>query len=196
MNIRSIYWAIALMLFLGGLGLPLPENPVLMGGGYAIHRQVCPPVASLLLWYLAILLGDSLLFACAYWLFTRPGLSALLRRYVGENRLHRYRRAFAHRGAWTLFLARFTFGIRALAYLAAGAAHYPWRKFLAVDGLSVAIQLLLFVGIGYYAGERITWAQATGERIALVLSILALFSIVISYLFSLLLGRLSSRNSE
>jgi len=35
---------------------------------------------------------------------------------------------------------------------------------LAVDGVSVTIQVLLFVGIGYYAGERTKWAQTTGER--------------------------------
>jgi len=35
---------------------------------------------------------------------------------------------------------------------------------LAVDGVSVTIQVLLFVGIGYYAGARTKWAQTTGER--------------------------------
>ena len=58
----------------------------------------------------------------------------------------------------------FTFGIRALVYLAAGAARYPWQRFLAVDGVSVAAQVLLFVGIGYYAGERIQWALSTGKK--------------------------------
>ena len=96
----------------------------------------------------------------------------------------------------TLFLARFTFGIRALVYLAAGAARYPWKRFLAVDGVSVAIQVLLFVGIGYYAGEQTSWAQTTGEKIALLLGIFALGGMIISYGFSVLLRRLSARNKE
>ena len=96
----------------------------------------------------------------------------------------------------TLFLARFTFGIRALVYLAAGAARYPWQRFLVVDGVSVAIQVLLFVGIGYYAGEQTNWAQATGEKIALLLGICGLGGILISYIFSALLRKLSNRNQE
>lgn len=191
MHMRSIFWAIALTLFLGGLGLPFPENPILMGGGYALYRQISSPVFSLCIWYLAILCGDLLLFAATYWLFTRPAFSTLLERYVGKRRLDKYQKAFARRGGWTLFFARFTFGIRSVAYIAAGAARYSWQRFLAVDGLSVAIQVILFVGIGYLAGERIEWAKATGERIALVLGILALISILITWASLVLVRRLS-----
>jgi membrane protein DedA with SNARE-associated domain len=163
-NLRSAFWAITILLFLGGSGIPVPENPVLMGGGDALHKHLSSPLVSLCVWYLAIMAGDSLLFASSYWLFTRPRLSVLLDRYLGRKRLEEYRTLFAGRAGWALFLARFTFGIRALVYLAAGAARYPWQRFLAVDGASVAARVLLLVGIGYYAGERIQWAQITGEK--------------------------------
>ena len=195
-NIRSAFWALTFLLFLGGLGIPVPENPALMGGGYLLHTRMSPPITSLGVWYLAVMAGDSLLFALAYWLFSRPALSGLLDRYLGKKRTEEYRTAFAQRAGWTLFLARFTFGIRALVYLAAGAARYPWRRFLVVDGVSVAIQVLLFVGIGYYAGEQTSWAQTTGEKIALLLGIFALGGMIISYGFSVLLRRLSARNKE
>ena len=191
-NRRSVFWAVAVLLFMGGIGVPVPENPALMGGGYALHKHLSPPLVSLFVWYLAIMVGDSLLFASAYWLFTRPRLSEILNRYVGGRRLEEYRSAFAGRAGWALFFARFTFGIRALVYLAAGAARYPWRRFLAVDGLSVAIQVLLFVGIGYYAGERTNWAQNTGEKIAFLLFVFAAAGIIVSYLSSVILKNLSN----
>ena len=190
-NMRSVFWAIAVLLFMGGIGLPIPENPALMGGGYALHKHLSPPLVSLFIWYLAIMVGDLLLFASAYWLFTRPRLSEILDRYVGGKRLEDYRSVFAGRAGWALFFARFTFGIRALFYLAAGAARYPWQRFLAVDGVSVAIQVLLFVGIGYYAGGRTKWAQTTGEKIAFFLGICALAGIIVSYLSSVILQKLS-----
>ena len=87
MNIESVFWAIALTLFLGGLGLPLPENPILMGGGYAIFKRVTPPAVSLIVWYLAIVAGDALLFAVSHWFFTRPVVAAFLKRVGGINRL-------------------------------------------------------------------------------------------------------------
>lgn len=194
MNFQSVIWAIALTLFIGALGLPVPENPLLMGGGYAIFKQICPPAASLALWYLAIIIGDAILFAVSHWFFTLPALSALMKRFFSEKRLETYQKAFADLGGWTLFLARFTFGIRAVAYIAAGAARYSWKRFLLVDGLSVAIQVILFVGIGYFAGDRIEWAEDAGEKIILVLGILALVTILITWMSSSFLKRLSARS--
>jgi len=125
-----------------------------------------------LLWYLAIVAGDARLFAVSHWFFTRPAVAAFLKRVGGSNRLEAYRKAFAVRGGWTLFLARFTYGFRAVAYIAAGAAHYPWKRFLFVDGLSVVLQVILFVGVGYFAGEKIDWAEHASHKIILFLGIL------------------------
>lgn len=194
MGTYSIFWAIAGSLFLGAIGLPIPENPLLMGGGYAIFEQLSPPLLSILFWTLAILLGDAILFAVSHWFFKLPALAERLKRYFGEDRLTSYQKTFESLGGWTLFLARFTYGIRAVAYIAAGAARYPWRKFLIVDGLSVAIQVILFVGIGYFAGEQIEWAQATGEKVVLLLGIIALISILVTWAATVFMRRLSSRS--
>jgi membrane protein DedA with SNARE-associated domain len=70
-------------------------------------------------------------------------------------------------------------------------AHYPRLRFLVVDGLSVAIQVLLFVGIGYYAGERVQWAKATGEQVAILLGIFVLVTVVATLLASAIMKRLS-----
>jgi membrane protein DedA with SNARE-associated domain len=191
MKVVPVSWVIAVALFLGGLGLPIPENPLLLGGGYAIFKQISPLATSLIFWWLAIVCGDLLLFGAAHWIFTRRTTSNLLSRYLSQGRLNQYRTAVAYRGALILFLARFTFGIRAVAYVAAGMAHYPWPRFLIVDSLSVAIQVLLFVGIGYYAGERLEWARATGEKVALLLGVLVLFAVLTTLLVSAMLKKLS-----
>lgn len=179
-NGRSVFWAIAFSLFLGGLGFPIPENPLLMGAGYAISQSMTK-FAGLPLWFLAIVSGDFILFAAVRWLFTWPSLKGLVLKLVGQNRLKLYQKAFLHHGGWTLFLARFTFGIRAAAYVAAGVASYPWIKFLLVDGISVGIQLVVFVSIGYFAGDRISLAEATAKTIALLLTGAILLSIGASW---------------
>ncbi len=194
MTVKSVFWAIALSLFFGALGFPVPENPILMGGGYAIFKKISPITASLCIWYLAIITGDTILFVISYWFFNRPALSAFLKRYVGAKRLESYQRAFTSHGGWTLFLARFTYGIRAVAYIAAGAAHYSWRRFLFVDGLSVAIQVCLFVGIGYYAGERVEWASETGEKIFILIGIFAFISLSVTWVSAVLVRKISYRN--
>lgn len=179
------------MLLLAALGLPIPENPLLIGGGYAIYKQASPPVTSVLLWYAAIVLGDVILFAVSRWLFSRPRMARLVIRLAGAKRFRAYRQLFAAKGGWTLFLARFTYGIRAVAYVAAGAARYPWMKFLLVDGLSVALQVALFIGLGYFAGERVEWAEQTGATIVLVLGVLAAFTLVVTWGATYLIRRMS-----
>lgn len=191
MQVDSVTLGIAVSLFLGGLGIPVPENPVLLAGGYAIYRQIGDPLLSICIWFFAILCGDLLLFSMTYGLFTHPAISNLVTRYVGQQRLNRYQRALACRGGRVLFLARFTFGLRAIAYIVAGAARFPRLRFVIVDGLGVAIQVLLFVGIGCFAGDRIKWAKATGQRIAVLLALFALVTAVISWLFSKGMKKLS-----
>ena len=186
---RSVVWAIAFSLFLGGLGFPIPENPLLMGGGYAISQAMATLAASLPLWFVAILTGDFILFAVVRWLFTWTSLKRLVLRLVGRKRLQMYQEAFLHHGGWTLFLARFTFGIRSAAYVAAGIASYPWLRFICIDGISVAIQLVLFVSIGYFAGDRISWAQATAQTLALLLTCALILSILASWIATKLIRR-------
>jgi membrane protein DedA with SNARE-associated domain len=62
-----------------------------------------------------------------------------------------------------------------------------------VDGVSVAIQVLLFVGIGYHAGERTKWAQSTGEKIAFLPFLFAAVGVIVSYFSSIIFKRLSKR---
>lgn len=194
MRTGSVIWVIALALLLGALGLPVPENPALVGGGYAIYRGVVATMPGLCLWYLAVICGDIILFAVARWFFGRPSPSGWLKRWAGKKRFERYQQAFLSWGGWTLFVARFTFGIRAVAYFAAGAASYPWIRFLVVDAVSVAIQVLMFVGIGYYAGERVEWAKATSTKIALLLSLAAILTLIFTWIYTLFVRRLSHRD--
>ncbi|MFH0845166.1 MAG: VTT domain-containing protein [Pseudomonadota bacterium] len=193
MNTWPVIWIVALTLFLGGLGLPLPENPILVGGGYTIHQKLVFPVSGIALWFLSILSGDFFLYAAVHWFFRRRPLSNLMKRWAGEHRLERYQQAFASWGGWTLFMARFTFGIRGAAYIAAGAVGYPWMRFLIVDGLSVGIQVLLFVGIGYFAGDRIEWAKATSEKIIILLTLAAVLTLLLTWGCSFIMRRASNR---
>jgi len=185
----SVLWGIALSLFIGGLGFPIPENPLLIGGGYAVAQDMASIAVGLPLWFSAILFGDLVFFSAVRWLFGWPSVKRWILKMVGEKRLQIYEQAFLHHGGWTLFLARFTFGIRAAAYVAAGIASYPWGRFLSVDGISVAIQLVLFVSLGYFAGDRISWAQATGRTIALLLTAVLLLTLGISWLATRVIRR-------
>jgi membrane protein DedA with SNARE-associated domain len=193
MDPEPVTWAVAGSLLLSALGLPLPENPLLIGGGVAISEGLSSRLFSLPLWFAAIVLGDLVLYAIAYGLFTRPRVARILVRLAGAERLALFQDLFATRGAWTLFLARFTYGLRAVAYVAAGAAHFSPRRFVLVDSLAVGLQLLLFVGLGHYAGGQVEWARQTSGRLVAVLAVLALLTLGITWGSTLLVRRMARR---
>ena len=192
---HSVLWGITLSLYIGGVGIPLPENALLIAGGYSIYQKICPVAVSMSLWFAALICGDITLFLLVRWLFSRPAFSHILDRFVRPDKLEKYKKAFSRHGGWTLFLARFAFGIRAAAYVAAGAANYPFRRFLLVDSASVGIQLFLFIGIGYYGSGQIEWAKAAVHEIAILLAIFALLSVLVTVAASLLIKRFAKQKS-
>ena len=193
---NSVLWGITLSLYAGGLGIPVPENALLIAGGYSLYQEICSPAAGMPLWCAALICGDITLFLLVRWLFTRPAFSAVIDRFVRPEKLEKYKKAFSRHGGWTLFLARFTFGIRAAAYVAAGAANYPLRRFLVVDSASVGIQVLLFIGIGYYGSGQIEWAKAATHEIAILLTVFALLSVLVSVVASILIKRFAKQKSD
>ena len=192
----SVLWGVTLSLYMGGLGIPLPENALIIAGGYSIYQGICPVAVGIPLWYAALICGDITLFLLVRWLFSRVPFSHVLDRFVRPEKLEKYKKAFSRHGGWTLFLARFTFGIRAAAYVAAGAANYPFRRFLVVDSASVGIQLFLFIGIGYYGSGQIEWAKAAIHEIAILLAIFALLSILVSIVAAVLIKRFAKQKTD
>lgn len=193
---HSILWGIGLSLFAGGLGVPVPENALLIAGGFAIHQKVCLPLPGIAFWYGALILGDAALFVLMRWLFMRPSLSGFMNRRIPPEKLEKYKAAFFLHGGWTLFLARFTFGIRAAAYVAAAAAGYPLRKFLTVDSVSVGLQVFLFIALGYYGSGQIAWEKAAVHEIAILFTALAAASIVVSIVASVAIKRFAERKAQ
>lgn len=198
MDLASILRTNTLLLFIAALGLPIPENPLLVWGGYAIFKETCNPWLGIIFWHLAIFSGDTILYAFSYWIFSRPRVAKWVQNRLGEKRINRVKRAFTAKALQTIFWARMAFGLRATVYVVAGAAHYPWRKFLLADGLSVLAQVLFFVGFGYFSGERIEWALQATDRIVIGLAVVAVLFLALTWFSSTWFKKASGpeKNSE
>ena len=86
---NSVLWGITLSLYAGGSGIPVPENALLIAGGYSLYQEICPPAAGILLWYAALICGDITLFLLIRWLFSRPAFSAVIDRFVRPEKLEK-----------------------------------------------------------------------------------------------------------
>jgi len=140
------YLAVVASIFLTGAGLPLPEDVALLGAGALVLRgwaRLGPLVAVALP---AVVAGDLFLYAVGARLGRR--LVASRRLGVSPERLAAAERWIARHGAWVVAAARLVVGVRAAAFLAAGALRMPLRRFLAADVAAAAVQVPLLVWLG------------------------------------------------
>lgn len=160
-----------------GLGVPIPEDIILISGGYiaslAGHTEWPMVVTGLV----GIILGDSITFFAG----RRFGLSlvhrTVLGRYLTVERLQKTDALFKKHGEKILVAARFMPGVRAVAFFSAGAMRVPYWKFLLFDGVAALVSAPLWVILGFRVGPTVVgWAkQFSAVLVAIVLVLLAAF---------------------
>lgn len=151
------YLGIGIVFVLCGMGFPLPEELVLLAGGYICHDS--PEKARLpwmMLWSgVAILCGDLIPFVLGRVFGTRLLRIRWLRLVVTRQRLAKFDRWFRRRGDLVIFVARFLAGIRMVAFFTAGTMKMPWLRFLALDLAGILVIVPVLVYIGWSSGEVI-----------------------------------------
>ena len=151
------YLGIIAVLVLTGMGLPVPEEVVVVAAGIASSVGTLNPWWAFLSCLAGALGGDALLYAVGYHfghsLITRhPRLAQLLHaeREAGiEQMIRRHE-------VKVFFLSRFMIGVRAPVYLAAGILRIPFYRFVLIDSVCATTVVGLFFGLSYAYGHRLT----------------------------------------
>jgi len=167
-----IFGAIVGVLFLSGVGLPLPEDIPLTLAGFTTIKQAGDrfvPAHYLLAFALVvipILLGDLV----TYSLGRRFGLDlrervGFVRRLLSPARLARVPAWFDRYGAFAIFLGRQVAGVRFVTFFIAGTMRVPLQSFLAFDFLGCVVSVPIWLSLGALAsryGEG--WLRAAMSR--------------------------------
>jgi membrane protein DedA with SNARE-associated domain len=177
------YGAIALLVVLGNIGVPVPEETILALGGYLAWQGQLRLSLVLAVGVIAAVVGDNL----GYWLGRRHGPQAIeryARRWVGGPDLLERTRAFVkRRGMMAVFVARFVPGLRFVAGPLAGATGMPLRQFAIANLLGAAVYVPLVVAAGWAVGyglgpyiERLRHAVGAVEHYVLAAIVLAILA--------------------
>jgi membrane-associated protein len=179
------YAAIFVVVILGNVGVPLPEETVLAVAGYLVWRGDMRLSVVLVVGIVSAVAGDNL----GYWLGRRFGRKAL-RRYAQwvlghPERLASMEDFLARRGPFAVFIARFVPGVRFTAGPLAGALGMHVGPFLAANVLGAVVYVPVAVaagyGIGYGLGEYVEQLQRMVghlERIILVLAVAGALAVI------------------
>lgn len=137
---------------LGGAGMisPVPEELTLLTAGYLSAIGVMILTRAIPIAILALLAGDSVLFALAK--FGAPYAHKIHARLV-ESGLHATWIFDPERPLRAVFLLRFVTGIRLITPIFAGVNDASWVGFLATDlaALSIFVPLMTFLGFYFHA---------------------------------------------
>jgi membrane-associated protein len=151
------YLGVALVFLLCGIGLPLPEEIVLLAAGYVCAKF--PEHAALplmMVWCAgAILVGDLIPFTLGRVFGVRLLRLRWLRLVVTKQRLASFDHWFRRRGDAVIVISRFLAGLRVVAFFTAGAMKMPWHRFLLLDGLGIALMVPLLTWLGWRSASVI-----------------------------------------
>jgi len=147
------YLGAAGVFLLCGLGLPLPEEIVLLAAGYVCAKLPDNlDLGLMMVWCAgAILAGDLLPYVLGRVFGTRLLRVRWMRILVTKRRLAMFDRWFRRRGDLVILIARFVAGLRVVAFFTAGAMKMPWRRFLVLDGLGILLIVPLLTWLGYHS---------------------------------------------
>lgn len=149
------YVGIALILVLGGLGLPIPEEaPVILAAILTRNGQMSGVLAfSTCLG--GILLGDFIVYLLGYYFGERVMSLPLTRRLLTKAREAQIKGYFHRHGFKILILGRFAVGFRTAAYLTAGILKLPPLKLLLTDFVAAFLSTSLMFALGYLFARQI-----------------------------------------
>jgi len=176
------YLGIFLLLILGGIGLPFPEDTTLILSGFLIAHGVIKPVPAFLVIYPGLLMTDFFLYLVGKKYGRMVVEHKRFRRIIASDRLSKLEEKFKRWGIFVVFFGRHLLGVRAQVFLAAGVMRMPAIKFLMADAASAILTVTLMVGIGYLGGnsiEALKKDMTRIEHIAVVLLVILLMSWIV-----------------
>lgn len=149
------YLGLFILLILGTLGFPFPEDGILILGGFLIAHSIIRPLPTFLVVYPGLLITDLLLYSVG----RRYGRNLVeykkFQRIITPDRLLKVEEKFKKWGILVIFLGRHLLGVRAQIFLVAGVMRMSWKKFLVADAASALFTIALWGGLGYVGGNSI-----------------------------------------
>ena len=147
------YGALFLLLMLGVVGLPIPDETLLVFCGYLISRGTLNPALTLGTAVAGSWCGISL----SYTIGRTLGIGVVHRfgkyLHLDETRLFRVQRWFDRRGHWALFGGYYIAGVRHLTAIIAGASGLKFAHFALFAWSGAVCWAAAFLTLGYFIGE-------------------------------------------
>ena len=148
------YAAIYALLMFGIVGIPIPDETMLVFCGYLISQGRLQPVPTVAVAFFGSISGIT----TSYFIGRTLGLGFVHKygRYVHltEPRLEYVHGWFNRIGHWALFVGYYIAGVRHFTAIVAGTSRLEFRAFAAYAWSGAFLWVCTFLAIGYFFGEH------------------------------------------
>jgi membrane protein DedA with SNARE-associated domain len=143
-------WGLFSVLLLCCLGLPVPEDIVLIAAGALGVLDERPWIEVSALMYAGVMGGDSIIFLAGRFFGGRLRAAPWFQRIFPSAKQDKVEVLFERHGSTGMFLGRFLPGLRAPIFFTAGSMKVSYLKFLCFDGFAALISVPVFVWLGHW----------------------------------------------
>jgi membrane protein DedA with SNARE-associated domain len=147
-------WGPFFVLILCGLGLPVPEDIVLVTAGALAEMDGRVWIETSVIMYAGVMLGDSTIFFAGRYFGTRLRSSRWFQRGFSAKKQAKVELLFERYHSMVLFVGRFLPGLRAPIFFTAGSTRVKFWKFFCLDGLAALISVPFFVWLGHWLWRK------------------------------------------
>jgi membrane protein DedA with SNARE-associated domain len=177
------YLGLCILLILGAVGFPFPEDTTLILCGFLISTRVVKPLYALLVVYTSLLIADFVLYSFGKKYGHRIVTHRRFQKIISPERLSIIEDKFNKRGALLILIGRHIAGLRAQIFLVAGIMRMSPLKFIMVDAFSSLFTIAIMVGAGYIGGNSFEVLKRDITRIEHIGILLGIILLVIYLLF-------------
>jgi membrane protein DedA with SNARE-associated domain len=171
------YLGLVLLLILGTIGFPFPEDAILVSAGALVAHQVIEPFPAFIVAGCTLLMTDLFLYSVGRKYGRRLVEHKTLQKRISPDRLSKLEGAFTRWGSLVVFFGRLLPGLRAQIFLVAGVLRMHRALFLATDAVSAALTMGVWGGMGYVGAANITTLRSHISRIELFVFVALLATI-------------------
>ena len=177
------YFAIFSLLVLGIVGLPVPDEWLIVFSGYLAYSGRLHPVPTIL----SAIWGSTCGITLSYLIGRKIGLPLIhskLGRFtrISDEQIQRVHDWFDRAGHWTLFFGYYFPGVRHFTAIVAGGACLEFATFALFAYCGAIVWVLTFFFVGYHFGEHWKAALAFVETNMRFVTVIAIAS-VLGYLW-------------
>src|SRR5262245_57306185 len=148
------YPAIFLLLVLGIVGLPIPDETLMVYCGYLISKGVLHPAWT----FVAAVSGSWCGITTSYMIGRIFGIRAVHKfgkyLHITEERLDKVHGWFNRIGHWALFVGYYIAGVRHFTAIVAGTSKLEFRTFALYAWGGGLLWVSTFLTLGYFLGDK------------------------------------------